>query len=130
MEEIEYKSEAYYKSINSLSFTPVQIVDVKVKHLKGELISRKKIFGITYGVKYATEDLYKIDGCYGLYNKKEYARYYRLSIDKNGNFIRRAKVHVGIPNNSTDFRFDTDEEAIDFINNIKNKCQICGNRLM
>lgn len=136
MENKSYKSEAYYKSIVGLEFEPLKITHRQPKFLKGQLIKRKSIFGFKLSEKYAEEDLYEIIDYRGyeskksLVNKEEYANFHHLAITENGDFAYKAKVHIHIPNNSSHYSFNTDNEAIEFLNDLKEKCMKCGNRLM
>jgi len=124
----EYKSAAYYQSITGLEFKPVEIKEVKPKYLKGQVISKIRFFGHTFKEKIAEEDLYYF--CGEFYNKEKYAKAYGLRINENGDLIYRAIVNIYISGKCTSHYFMTNEEAIEFIHEIKEKCSECGNKLL
>jgi len=123
-----YKSVAYYQSITSLEFKPLEKKETKPKYLKGQVISKIRFFGHTFREKIAEEDLY--NWCGELYNKEQYARSYGLRINENGDLIYRAIVNIYISGKCTSHYFMTNEEAIEFIHEIKKKCSECGNKLL
>ena len=128
MTKQEYKSEAYYQSITGIEFRPVEIIDyIKPKYRKGQITQNKAFFGLMKE-KRAETDLYD---CYcELVSKEKYASSRGLAINENGDFVRMACVKIFFAKTNDYYKFMTDEEAISFLNDIKNKCAACGNKLM
>ena len=128
MNKQEYKSATYYKAITGIEFVPLEMIIREPKYKKGDLIKKVKIFGFVLSEKYAECDLYKIYD--GLVDIKRYADYCNLRVDQNGNLYRPAKVVIGFPKTSEYQYFDSDEEAMTFVNDLRNKCNSCDNKLM
>jgi hypothetical protein len=128
MNRQEYKSATYYKAITGIEFVPLSYVDIQPEYRKGDLIRRLKIFGYVLSEKYAECDLYKMYD--GLVDIKRYADYCNLRVDQNGNLYKPAKVVIGFPKTSNYQYFDSDEEAMAFVNDLRNKCNSCDNKLM
>ena len=128
MNKQEYKSAAYYKSITGIEFVPTSFVDIQPKYRKGDLIRRVKIFGYVIKERYAECDLYETYD--GLVDVKRYAEYRNIRVDQNGNLYRPAKVVVEFTKTNEYNHFDSDEEALTFINDLRNKCNSCDNKLM
>ena len=137
--EMELKSSTYYQSITGIKYIPkVILYDIHPLLKKGDIVSVKKHWFKQPEVKYAEEDLY--DGSWvdwnghkhKLYaNAKEYARKIYISYDEETKeFYSDAKVIVSFKKDSTTFRFKTDAEAMVFIDDLKTKCEKCGNKLL
>jgi hypothetical protein len=137
--EMELKSSTYYQSITGIKYIPkVMHNEIHPLFKKGDIVSVKKHWFKQPEVKYAEEDLYDdswIDREYhkhSLYvNAKAYARKIYISYDEETKeFYSDAKVIVSFKEDSTTFKFKTDAEAMVFINDLKTKCEKCGNKLL
>lgn len=138
--EMELKSSTYYQSITGIKYIPKVIhYDICPLFKKGDIVSVKKHWFKQPEVKYAEEDIY--DGSwidwYGhkhklCVNAKEYARKINISYDEETKeFYSDAKVIVSFKNGSTTlFKFKTDAEAMVFIDDLKTRCEECGNKLL
>jgi hypothetical protein len=128
MNRQEYKSAAYYKSITGIRFNPTSLYDEEPVYKAGEVIRRIKIFGHVLTEKYAECDLYKTYD--GLVDINGFAKHNDLVIDQSGNLRRKAKVVIELPSTNDYQYFDSDEEAMAFVNDLRNKCNSCDNKLM
>ena len=137
--EMELKSSTYYQSITGIKYIPKVIhYDIHPLFKKGDIVSVKKHWFKQPEVKYAEEDLY--DGSWidwerrrhKLYiNAKVYAANNYFSYDEETKeFYSDAKVIVSFKKDFTTFKFKTDAEAMVFINDLKTKCEKCGNKLL
>jgi len=137
--EQNFKSRKYYAGITGIKFVPKQHLDFgppKIK--KGDVIPCKKFLFFKPKIKYAQTDLYEVydydyDGCtYKSYlSPHDFARRKFVYYDKDNNeFYRKARVIIYYEKDSKVSIFDSDDEAISFIEELKEKCKKCGNELL
>ena len=137
---IKVKGAAFYKSIKSISFEPIEkIEELKVAVPKGKWFFWK-LFGLIPLIpKHAKEDLYKVVGdgviCRFQPIKKahnlEYAYHHSFLNEKEKTVYDEAKVVISCldyRNDETKY-FTTNEEAKKYFDDVKNKCEECGNDL-
>jgi hypothetical protein len=141
MNEVEqnFKSKKYYSSITGLDFHPREHVSVQEpKFKKGEAVSKRKFFFLKPKIKYAETDLYEKvwhdwDGSTykSLLNPKAYARNFGAHYDeKTGEFYRTARVVIKFEKNDETKYFMSNDEAFNFMRDLKEKCKLCGNELL
>jgi hypothetical protein len=141
MNEVEqnFKSKKYYSSITGLDFHPREHVSVQEpKFKKGEVVSKRKFFFLKPKIKYAETDLYEKvwhdwDGSTykSLLNPKAYARNFGAHYDeKTGEFYRTARVVIKFEKNDETKYFMSNDEAFNFMRDLKEKCKLCGNELL
>ena len=137
--EQSFKSKKYYSSITGLKFTPRKHVNVDApKFKKGEIVSSTKLLFIKPRIKYAETDLYeKIyydwegASCKSLLNPFSYATSIGADYDhENNEFYRKAKVVIEFKGNVENKYFTCDNDALNFINDLKEKCKLCDNELL
>lgn len=130
----ELKSSEYYSSVVDVSFTPSYELFPRLEHKKGDPIYevywfRKKKVG-EYDNNYYT--LY--DSEYGsVYTPRPIEElastdYHRVVI--NGRVYRMARVCITTKSGGKSHWFDTNEEASEYLEEIKTKCGQCGNKLL
>lgn len=127
---IKLKSVEWYKSIKSIEFEPLEDLELIKVHNKGDKIFFKflGIFPIKIGEysenRYTTksnrDDSYTLD--YLL--KHHYNVVYR-----DLKLYQKAVVRVNKDNSYPRFYFDTNEEAEKFLEELKEKCEKCQNKL-
>ena len=141
MNEVEqnFKSKKYYSSITGLDFHSREHVSVQEpKFKKGEVVSKRKFFFLKPKIKYAETDLYEKvwhdwDGSTykSLLNPKAYARNFGAHYDeKTGEFYRMARVVINFEKNDETKYFMSNDEAFNFMRDLKEKCKLCGNELL
>ena len=141
MNEVEqnFKSKKYYSSITGLDFHPREHVSVQEpKFKKGEVVSKRKFFFLKPKIKYAETDLYENvwhdwDGSTwkSLLSPRAYARNCGAYYDeKTGEFYRMARVVINFEKNDETKYFMSNDEAFNFMRDLKEKCKLCGNELL
>ena len=125
------KSREYYRSITTIDFEPVEIKDFsdKLVYKKGDTMIKRRLFH-KHKILEVTEDLYKIGN--DIVNANELLQSYwtiRYNKDKNI-FYCPAEVTIFSKENKNCHKFDTNEEAEDFIRDLREKCKRCGNELI
>ena len=135
----KFKSKKYYTSIIGLDFRPVEHVSVpEPKFRKGDVVSKRKFLFKKPKIKYAETDLYEDiwhdwDGGKhkSLLDPITYARRIGAHYDKEtGEFYRLARVVIKFEKNEETKSFIFDDDALDFIKELKEKCKLCGNELL
>ena len=126
------KSREYYRGIKSIEFEPLKIKDFsdKLVYRKGDIRTEKRFFKKPKYIT-VTEDLYKYDG--HLVNAKELLNTYCWSIKYNEEkdfFYYPAEVLIRFDDRNVCHKFDTDEEAEEFVKYLREKCAKCGNELL
>jgi len=138
---IKVESNAFYKSIRSISFKPIRKKgEMKVAVPKGKWFFWK-LFGLIPLIPIrAKEDLYKVDWgeafCRFQPLKKAYELNYEyywnsfLNENEKAAYIK-AKVEISCLDSRNDETkyFTTNEEAKKYFDGVKNKCKECGNDL-
>jgi hypothetical protein len=127
---IKLKSAEWYKSIKAIEFTPLEDLELIKVHNKNEKMFFKflGIFPIkigeysenTYTTKSNRSESHTLD--YILRN------YYNV-VYRNLKLYRKAFVKVYPKDGSSYFYFDTNEEAEEFLEDLKEKCGKCQNKL-
>lgn len=140
--EIKLKTRTYYSSITSLDYKPKEICKIRYKlvYRKGDVIPPKISLFSKKETKYAETDLYEriwydFDGhsSKSLISAEGYAKANGLRYESETNEVYApAKVTIGFDNNKhiEEYRFDDDNEALEFIEEIKIKCKKCNNELL
>jgi hypothetical protein len=126
------KSREYYRKITSIEFEPLRLKDFSdiLVYKKGSIRKKKRLFRKPKYIT-VTEDLY--DDGYSLVNVKGLLNTYNYNIRYNEEkkfFYYPSKVTIRSTAGDTYHKFDTDEEANAFINDLKDKCKKCGNELL
>ena len=129
-DSFEIRSNAKYKDISSVQFTPVSEVEIQKMYNKGDWRFWKWL-GLIPLIPYKVrEDLYKSESWDGLKSlKKGKASDWRWFI-KDGKIYRRASVYIERISGSNGYeRFNSNEEATKFIQNLRDRCRETGNDL-
>ena len=132
-ESFSLKSEAQYRDIKSVEFTPLTKIEITKKYSKGDWKFWKWLGFIPLIPYKVKEDLYKaeridIEGIHSLeyFSIKSWLPLYN---DEN-HLYKMAKVYITrIAGNSTVEYFLRNEAAIAYIDKIKTKCKESGNEL-
>ena len=141
MNEVEqnFKSKRYYSSITGLDFHPRENINMPApKYKKGDIVSKRKFPFIKPKIKYAETDLYEKEwhdwegGSHkSLLSPRAYARNYGAQYDeKTGEFYRTACVVIKFEKNGETKFFTSNDEAFNFMRDLKEKCRLCGNELL
>jgi len=132
------ESEAFYKSIVRINFTPIaEVTWVKTKHKKGDIQYKCNLFtGFKKKVKkvYTDDiiDVYNNSGgyCYET-TLNEYADRRGYLIRDNKLFVpAKVDVETNIKDVSRHKYFESNEDAINYINLVKQNCKTVGNTLI
>lgn len=140
IKEVTLNSHTYYTEIKKIFLKEKTTVDIKgPKYIKGDVISAKRpLFGKPIN-KYAETDLYETtyhDYDYrthkGLVTADVLASQRGVYYDSSKKeFYRKAKVEITFRNDKTEtYLFDETKDAFDFLEEIKEKCLQCGNKLL
>ena len=125
------KSREYYRGIKSIEFEPLKIKDFsdKLVYRKGDIITKKRLFKKPKYIT-VTEDLYKCNG--NLVNAKELLNtYWYVKYNEEKDFFYYpAEVTIHFDDRGACHKFDTNEEAEEFVKYLKEKCAKCGNELL
>lgn len=129
--EFSVTSNAKYKDISSITFTPIKEIEAKLVIHKGDLVWWK-LFGIIPILPYkARKNIYYLQGepfKMSFYQIKR--RYYYSSFESGDKVYRMARVVINNIVGSTQYEhFLSNEEAIKFIDDLKSKCKEAGNEL-
>lgn len=134
------KSKAYYSKIVGIKFTPRTkfFPSRKPVYKKGDIIPGKKhLFRKNEISKCAETDLYESYISYYDYSETvlltaaEYAKQIGVSYDsENEEFYRKPKIVIEFIKDSESRSFDSDVEALNFLNSLKEKCRKCGNEIL
>lgn len=130
LEGISCKSKEYYRNITAIDVTPVRPTnyDRYLLHRKGEQIVKKRLFKKPI-ITTVQEDIYKIDGkeCNATYM----ASYWNATYNPDNNtFHKRGKVVIHFKKEYETEYFNTNDEIMDFVSDLKEKCKKCGNELL
>lgn len=133
----QLKSSEYYSSVVDVSFYPESELPVEKVASKGDPIYRDCGF---LGLKRekvgeVEEDLYDYYDPYeySTHRKKplhelESREYHRVV--RNGKLYRNSKVEIVNKKGTNTTWFDTNEDAAEFLEEVKVKCGQCGNKLL
>ena len=126
----EIKSNAIYREIVSVSFTPVKEVNITRKFKKGDWRFWKWL-GFIPLIPYKVKlDLYKSQKWEGLktIENAEKDSYYLFSIGDK--LFHEGQVKIKFIDGNSDYEyFKSNEEATKFIDDIKRRCMEVGNEL-
>lgn len=126
----EIKSNAKYREIVSVSFTPVIEVNITRKYKKGDWRFWKWLGFIPLIPYKVRRDMYKSwewEGLKSIENAEKNS-YYLFAVD--GKLFHKGQVRIKYVNGSSDWEyFKSNEEATRFIDNIKKRCMEAGNEL-
>lgn len=121
MEEITLHARNYYESIYHVSFEPLSLFPLVKVREKGEVRSLK-LFGKQFFKRTAEEDLYAFRG--SKLTLDEVARELYRAIIKDGKVYYQARVCIKFKNGATESKyFDSNEDGIVFLNELKEKCK-------
>lgn len=126
----EIKSNAKYREIVSVSFTPVKEVKVTRKYKKGDWRFWKWLGFIPLIPYKVKRDLYKSYEWYGLNSIENVAEnsYHLFTIGDK--LFHKGRVRIKYVNGGFEWEdFKSNEEATKFIDNIKKRCMEVGNEL-
>ena len=137
--EFSLESSAWFRTIKAITFTPTKEVNVTKRYSKGDK-KYWKLFGLiplfSYVVKddlYTTFEIGLNIRSNKLYTLKDIQResWYPLDFNNDGKLYRLAKVYISTidRSNSRNKYFESNEEAMKFINDLKIKCKEVGNEL-
>jgi hypothetical protein len=126
----EIKSNAKYREIVSVSFTPVTEVNITRKYKKGDWRFWKWLGFIPlipYKVRRDLYKSYKWEGLKSIENAEKDSYYLFAVGDK---LFNEGQVKIKYVNGNSDWEyFKSNEEATKFIDNIKKRCMEAGNEL-
>ena len=126
----EIKSNAIYREIVSVSFTPVKEVNITRKFKKGDWRFWKWLGFIPlipYKVKVDLYKSYKWEGLKSIENAEKDS-YYLFSIGDK--LFHEGQVKIKFIDGNSDYEyFKSNEEATKFIDDIKRRCMEVGNEL-
>ena len=130
MEDFNYKeihSKKFYQSITEIVFEAVKEVPFKKVATKGSKETWKLfwLFPITFETH--KEDVYSINYNDYTESKLNKSSIYFLS---DGKVMRTALVKIYYGSHDTIYRFKTNQEALNFLDNVKKTCKECGNELL
>ena len=126
----EIKSNAIYREIVSVSFTPVKEVNITRKFKKGDWRFWKWLGFIPlipYKVRHDLYKSYKWEGLKTIENAEKDS-YYLFSIGDK--LFHEGQVKIKFIDGNSDYEyFKSNEEATKFIDDIKKRCMEVGNEL-
>ena len=127
---LNLKSKAEYKDIKGVYFYPLKELKSELKYRKGNL-RFWKWFGLIPLIPYkVTRDLHESNSWDGLKSLEKVRddSYYKFI--HNGRLYDKAEVYVRriVGNNSYE-RFTSNEAAIKYVDNLKERCKEVGNEL-
>ena len=126
----EIKSNAIYREIVSVSFTPVKEVNITRKFKKGDWRFWKWLGFIPlipYKVRHDLYKSYKWEGLKTIENAEKDS-YYLFSIGDK--LFHEGQVKIKFIDGNSDYEyFKSNEEATKFIDDIKRRCMEVGNEL-
>lgn len=136
METKEYKQvtakskaevEKKLKNIGSITFTPSRpSTSLKIKHRKGDVIERKRLFGLLSPKYEVCEDdviVYTSNG-----NRISSSRRNEVFINDDGVLMEAAEVKIISKEYWSDYRyFNNDKDAFEYFENLKKSCASAGN---
>ena len=125
----QLKSSEYYTGVIDVRFTPEVEIHIERTTKKGDPIYEYHGF---FGNKKVQVGEYQEDYhsyCSGTLSSLESSRYHRIS--RNGRLYRQSKVTVTQKNGASDtIWFNTNDEAVSYLEDVKSKCSQCGNKLL
>lgn len=132
------KSSEYYIGVIDVRFTPEVEIPIERTTKKGDPIYEYHGFFGNKKVQvgeYQEDKFYLKDPedyhsyCSGTLSSLESNRYHRIS--RNGRLYRQSKVTVTQKNGASDtIWFNTNDEAVSYLEDVKSKCSQCGNKLL
>ena len=129
-DSFELNSKALYKEITKISFSPKKMVNIIKKYNKGDKIWWKWLGFIPIFHYKAYNDLYECAYWgYGLKTIEELCEYFSHSIIEEDKIFIQAMVEVKTTKGYLDKYFDTNEEAVNYIDTLKKHCKEVGNDL-
>ena len=137
MKAYSLESDTFYKSITRVSFTPIkEITCFKILHKKGDVEYGCNLFtGFKKKVKKVyTDNIIKVEyGCGESYktSMQKYAERFKYLI-KDDKLFSKAKVEIetNIKGGDRTLSFDSNEDAINHMNLVKQNCKTFGNTLI
>ena len=141
MEDIKkqtLESTAFYKSIIRVDFRPIEKATSRYhrpRYKKGDVIyERGLLTGFRKKVKKVyTEDIWRVEVGYSYEDVgiHEYAKRNGLLVI-DGELYLRPWIQIETTNkdNNRTIRFDTNSEAIEYMRDLKEKCNLCENNLL
>lgn len=129
-------SEAFYRSITRISYTPLREVTwIKIHRRKGDVIYKRNLFTLfRKKVKEVVqEDIIREVGwgdyCY--YPISKYAQSHNyLLIDGKMYSKPQVFIETNVKDTNRTVKFDTEAEALSYISTLKENCRKCENNLL
>ena len=134
----QLKSSEYYTGVIDVRFTPEVEIPLEITVKKGDPIYEYRGFFGRKRVQVGEEQENKFrisdpDDYHSYYSQTlsslESKRYHRIA--RNGKLYRQSKVTVSQKNGASDTTwFNTNDEAVSYLEDVKSKCSQCGNKLL
>lgn len=133
----QLKSSEYYTGVIDVRFTPEVEIPMERTTKKGDPIyeyhgffgNKKVQVGEYQEDKFCLQDPEDYHSCIGTLSSLESKRYHRIA--RNGKLYRQSKVTVAQKNGASDTTwFNTNDEAVCYLEDVKSKCSQCGNKLL
>ena len=136
MKAYSLESDTFYKSITRVSFTPMrEITWYRTIHKKGDVIYKCNLFtGFKKKVKkVCTDDIIEINHWGEKYetSMQNFAENHGYVV-KEGKLFQKANVHIetNIKDGNRTISFDSNEDAVNHMNLVKQNCKTFGNTLI
>lgn len=124
-----YYSKGYYEKITKIAFDPLSEVKLELYKRKGESKSLK-LFGMEFFKKTFDEDIYYYNGDKMTLKEITASLYNHMTTFDGCKLYHQARVILYFTNDSPIYSyFNTNDEAKEYIDDIKEKCKECGNLL-
>lgn len=134
----QLKSSEYYTGVIDVRFTPEVEIPIERITKKGDPIyeyhgffgNKKVQVGEYQEDKFCLKDPEDYHSYYSqTLSSLESNRYHRIA--RNGKLYRQSKVIVTQKNGASDTTwFNTNDEAVSYLEDVKSKCSQCGNKLL
>jgi len=135
-QECSYQSDTFYKSIMRVSFFPMKPANIVPSHKKGEVIYRRNLLTLFRRKvkRVVAEDEIRECGWETVYHTpvSDYVKSHSYLMLVDGVIHCRPKVVIesSIKDGGRTVYFNTNEEALDYIKTLKEKCKLCENNLL
>lgn len=131
-------SNTFFKSIVKIDFVPMAEITSsyhKPRYKKGDVLYKRRLFRKKKVKKVFDEDMWVYSDCWGerseLMNIYEYAKKCDfIALDGKLYFRPAVRIETTHKDNNRYIKFDTNQEANDYIASLKEKCKLCENSLL
>jgi len=130
MEDFNHKeihSKKFYQSITEIVFEAVKEVPFEKVATKGSKEIWKLFWLFPITLETHKQDVYSINDSDYTESQLNSSLTYFFS---EGKIMRRAIVKIYCGSQNTTYKFKTNREALDFLDNVKKACKECGNELL